>query len=132
MRKKTFILLVFCMTAGLSCKKTDEPAHPSILGKWRLISGEWPMGRITYDFSQYYIVYEFKSDNVLTVTGDVDDQVRLGDFPYYFLTATDSDIRRWYTIRILATPYKHQVTEEELILDSRQAAGPLYYFVRIN
>ena len=128
MRKKTFILLVFCMTAGLSCKKTDEPAHPSILGKWRLISGEWPMGRITYDFSQYYIVYEFKANTVLTVTGDVDDQVRLGDFHW----AYETDGHGRPTILIEGFPHLFQVTSEELILNGSVLDGDIYYFVRIN
>jgi len=52
-----------------SCKKNNEYPENIIIGKWKLVEARGSWGEEDRDYSQYNIVFEFKLNGVLSVTG---------------------------------------------------------------
>lgn len=66
-----------CTLSGEVDSKDEETTGISIIGKWKLVQIEDlfvtnPPPRF-FDYSQYNIVYEFKTNNILTVFGKIDN-----------------------------------------------------------
>ena len=107
-----YMLLLLPFLIGVSCKKDNEESLATkfekefskltckpepvfgkkndIIGKWKLvqkwsITGSQNGAAIidTVDVSCDNVIYEFKDDNTLTVTGDRDD-IAAGNYPYSY------------------------------------------------
>jgi len=137
MRKKTFILVVayiVWLVAGLSCNQTEEPAQPSIIGKWKYIRYETPNSEeddLTLP-GDWIIIYEFKANNVLTMSFESED-IKLSSDGGWFCYQ-DSNGRRMIGIGH-EWHYHYQVTEHELLLFDIYGytiLGGIEYYERIN
>jgi len=76
--KHAAIALLLAGSFSSCIKKNEEPA--SIVGKWKLVESRYFSfinGLQVSDYSQYNIVYEFKTNNVLFVSGVADDNFSL-------------------------------------------------------
>jgi len=75
--KFTFVLLL--LTGILSaCSKNNEEMsvlddYSKILGKWKLLKTTHPITGQSFDYSIDNIVFEFKTNGTLTVSGNIDD-----------------------------------------------------------
>ena len=116
--------------AGIELKINELTADStSIAGKWKLLKElpgmtELPVSEI--DYSQHNIVYEFKANGVLTVSGNTNVGFPgTGEYAY--------SIGNYGEIHIDAVRfwYRFSSNKEELIIDSRPIDGPAYYFVKI-
>ena len=103
----------------------------SILGKWKLIKSYYPHGRQCNDYSQYDIIYEFKEDNVLTVSGEMYHILKTGEHFYLF-----DESEEWWGIQpilhIDGRTFYYRYNSKNLVLDlSPLDLGPKH-FVRIK
>ena len=113
----------------------------SILGKWKLeksagIRFAWQYGDpgTPYqcdDYSQSNIVFEFKTDNVLTISAEIDFYLK-GEHTYSFV-----EYNEWYGREIGLkigeyTDFGYQNSSKELVLNLMPVDGPAYYLVKID
>jgi hypothetical protein len=110
--------------------KVDElPASvTSVIGKWKLMKEQTagfasPSKEI--DYSKQNIVYEFKTDGVLTVSGNGNaGSMKKGKHSY--------SIGNYREIHIDYASSWYSVSHSELIIDSRPVDGSAYYFAKIK
>jgi len=77
MKKIVLVFLLSCLFLT-NCKKNNDDTG-DIIGKWKLIEVRNTFAQIKIDYSQYNIVYEFKTDGILTVSGKTNDiQIQAG------------------------------------------------------
>jgi hypothetical protein len=136
----TLTVLLLVLAGELSCRKEKA----TIIGRWKLKKVEIPFTGEFNDYSQYNIVYEFKTNNVLTITGEVNhiDNYRghsLGEYFYSFivddedelythlgsLTTTNSSI-----IKIDGWYYFYSIFSKELKLDQSPIDGFIYHLIK--
>ena len=101
--------------------------------KWKLVTLLVPFtpdGPIWYDYSKYDIVYEFRTNNVLTVSGETTDiEVYIGhEIGEHFYS-----IDNVWELKIDNIVYwGYYTTANELIIDGSPLDGYKYNFVKIN
>jgi len=121
--------------AIVALKVVELPAsNTCIIGKWKLVKMEWfnmapgpNQGLQRNDFSRHNIVYDFKSNNVLTVSGQLENRIPVnGDHLY--------SIGNYQQIYIghNRTSYAISSDKKELVFISTPHDGVDYYFVKIN
>jgi len=128
---------------SLLIKYINEIVHDessSILGKWKLensvgILMGWHYGDsgtpyLCSDYSQSNIVYEFKTDNVLTISEDTDLFLK-GEHFYSIV-----EFNEWYgsEFRLKIGEYTYfwyRNSSKELVLDLMPVDGPAYYLVKM-
>jgi len=98
----------------------------SFICKWKLIkSSGFMVPGLEYDYSQNNIVYEFKSNGVLAISGDAKPiWPELGEHSYTICNYGEmliGSIRFWY-----------QVSSSELVLDGRPLDGFVSYLSKIK
>jgi len=126
-------ILVVLFTA---CKKTDNIRDEDIKGKWKLVEVKLsltPTVPVSYDYSQYNVVYDFKSDAVLMVSKDANMDTagyvhEHGE--HYYTIINDED--GYYVLKIDDYAYWYSVSSDELILDDSPVDGAKYYFVKLK
>jgi hypothetical protein len=47
----------------------DNP-ETAILGKWKLVKTSWPMGGTSTDYTKCSVVFEFRPDSILKISGE--------------------------------------------------------------
>ncbi|WP_114749758.1 hypothetical protein [Pleomorphovibrio marinus] len=100
----------------------------SVIGKWRLIK-EYTSGfgspQEEIDYSKRNIVYDFKNDGVLMVSGDGHTGwVKNGNHSY--------SIGNFRRIKVGYRSSWYSVSPNELIIDSRPADGSAFYFAKVK
>jgi hypothetical protein len=145
---KKLLLKITCMTVSLilagnlaSCeKKENNEDSTSIIGKWKLVEVTIPFtqtGPISYDYSQYNIVYEFDTNDVLTVSGEIDHIDRYaghepGEYLYSYTQKPNEYIPNSYTLIINGQMYACQISSEEMEFNNAFLDGSFYYFIKIE
>ena len=151
---KLTILLLIIVGSLSSCDKLrrfewEYPEFDSynkeIVGKWKLVEVKIPYARpipISFDYSQYDIVYEFTKKGILSVIGDVDSiDLYLGHEPgIYSYSFTYDGIGGGTPI-----PGEHyglkigeyficwyRISSEKLEIIRRHVDGVDRYLIRIN
>jgi len=152
---KITILLLIVVGSLSSCDKLrrfewEYPEFDSynkdIVGKWKLVEVKIPYARpvpISFDYSQYDIVYEFTKKGILMVSGDVDSidlYLELGHEPgiYSYSFVNDGNggstipglpyglkIRGYFT-------YWYRISSEKLDIRRSPVDGVDYHLVKIN
>ena len=116
----------------------------NLYGVWKLvkvtITGDRPDGFLTIDYSEYNIVYEFKRNDILTVSGVPENNQHYlvheaGDYPYSIgefhdgrnlqIGANDYDV--WWA-RIFSDEYHNEILE----FDTAPVDGPIFSFIKIE
>lgn len=110
--------------------KVDElPANStSIIGKWKLMK-EQTSGFVgspsEIDYSKHNIVYEFKTNGFLTVSGNGNTGwIKKGSHSY--------SIGNYREIQVGYSSSWYNVSPSELIIDSRPVDGSAFYFAKIK
>jgi len=131
------LAMVLLVLAGSfsSCAEDEEPTT-SIIGKWKLVkvtSSFTSIGPISFDYSQYNILYEFKVNDILTVSGKTDNidnymGHEIGEHSYSII---DED-KGYDRLTIDGQGWGHQISSNELIISLAFLDGPIYDFVKIK
>jgi len=134
----TFITLLLCASGGFtSCKEKEENGSiDDIIGTWKLmevILPFTPTGPFSYDYSQYNVVYDFKSDTTLIVSENIANIDVHGygheSGKHYYTTIKDES--GCYVLKIDNNHnYWYRVSSNKLIFDNSPLDGPKYYFVK--
>jgi len=116
-----------------------------IIGKWKLVEAKvyTRHGLVLCDCSQYDIVYEFKRNGTLMITGDVDSvdtyigQRPAGIYPYSFVELEERlTFGGYYSSYGLTigtnTTYWYRFYSEGLEITMAPVDGETYNFVRIT
>jgi hypothetical protein len=101
----------------------------SILGKWKLLKTIHPMSGQCSDYSQYNIVYEFKANNILTVSGE-DDIFGIDEHTYSIIEPNEQNSFR--TLKINNSYFWHRSSTKELMIDDSPLDGGIFYFTKIK
>ena len=126
-------VVVLCVVlAGLfsSCAQKENNTEPtSIIGKWKLVKFDYrpmtspPSPKDSFDYSQNNVVYEFKSNNILTVSGKTDDidyrGLEIGDHSYEMNYNLKDDMDPLglpypYMLKIDTDPHSYLLSAKEL------------------
>ena len=124
-------------------KHIDSELYALISGKWQLVEVREVFVPVpphpSYDYSGYNIVYEFKTNGVLTVSGETYDIDRyigheIGEHPYSFI---DDDRGLGmpnlpFGLQIDNFPYWYQISSEELKIDYSPGDGYIYFLIKLN
>ena len=111
--------------------KIDElPASAkSVTGKWKFLKEKTsgfmsPVSEI--DHSQHNIIFEFGTDGGLTITGNADAEwwPGIGEYSYA--------IDNYGVLEIDGLVFWYDISDKELILDSRPVDGSAFYFSKIE
>jgi len=114
----------------------DESA--GIVGKWKLMKSFGPFGACP-DFSQHNVVWEFKTNNIWTVSAETEHPFMYptqGEYPYTVeYHSTNTSILRFFLFP--ESPDCDSVepvsfSSEVLYFGSIITDGAIYYFVKIN
>ncbi len=136
--KKLFCLIVFTTTI-FSCSNTDVISENQIIGEWKLIEAKIPKAAGvnsstgSIDYSNNDIIYNFKSNNILTVSGGTNVGYPNGNYDYfwgedYLSTTTDPKI---LLVKINESKWIYNLINEKMILEKSYIDGPDLVFERI-
>jgi len=138
--KKTFFFLSIAI-AFVGCDSPmemngEEINYLSIIGKWKLIKTVHPMSGQSLDYSKYNIFYEFKSDNILKISGDSGEQIFF-DTGEHFYTFVEDEMGYGmvglpYGLKIDNNTFWYNLSSKELIIDNSPLDGGKIYFILIN
>jgi len=142
------ILCVALMLMGCfsSCSHKEESG--SVIGVWKLVEVRGiGNSKESYDYSQYSIVFEFHTNDILTVSGEPEQiywvpGVEPGEYPFSSLTEDEVKEYHWIPDPKLKIGwndawsfpwdvYWYNVSSKELML---HLSGSViyYYFIKIN
>ena len=138
MIQKITVAIVCFVLSGcfFSCtKKYEDPESEStIIGKWKLVessSFSFGSGIKVYDYSQYNIVYEFFTNNNLSVSGipnGISAGYKNGKHSYLILTEKSGI----FNIMINDEGWCYKVTSNELVISLMPVDGEAYKFVKLK
>jgi predicted nucleotide-binding protein (sugar kinase/HSP70/actin superfamily) len=108
----------------------------SILGKWKLEKeigirmGNSDTPYLCDDYTQSNIIFEFKANNVLTITADTDFYLK-GEHSHSIIENDEWWGKQLY-LKIGHTNWFFGKSSNELVLNLMPLDGPAYYLVKIN
>ena len=68
MKTREFLIVMVSIVCWSCQSELEGETDDSIIGKWKLITVEYPFVGEKDDYSKYDIVYEFQSNNILKVS----------------------------------------------------------------
>ena len=121
----------------LSCQnEMDNDSNDSIVGKWKLMKEVHPYTDsrpITYDYSMYDIIYNFKENGIMEVSGvpeNIDNYLgKYMEERTYSLLFIDDGI---YALEIGTITYPFAIKSNKLEIGNATLDGYIYYFVKFK
>ena len=136
---KLTVFLLFLAGSISSCEKEKRYEPTSLKGsQWKLVRASLPFNESElYDYSQYDIKYEFKTNNVLTVSGETnftDSYLGHEIGEYFYSIIYDDQIIPGSSpvLKIDELYYLFRVTSTNLVIDSSPLDGVILEFDRIK
>jgi hypothetical protein len=104
----------------------------NIIGKWKLVKVTTPFVGSVSNYSNNNIVYEFKTNNVLTISGKTSgiDLYRGHDVGEYFYSIIKND--NDYSLQIATLTYGYSISSKELKISLAHLDGSIYNLTKIN
>ena len=143
MKTKNFqhaaIALLFAVCFS-SCSKKGGDEQFTIVGEWKIVTVEIPFIGESNDYSLYSIVYEFRTNGILTVSGET-DHIELyrghepGEYPYAIISKDEAREKVGiddYRLKIGAIYLSYNVSSKVLVIDGKALDGGTYHFVKIG
>ena len=140
MKKKLFYVIIvniICLVAGLSCNNSEMSAgnRDNIIGEWKLVKVIIPFtstAPITYDYSQYNIVYKFNTNGIMTVFGETENidfysGHEIGEYSYSIIKHEDG-----FSLKIDNLTYGCRISSKNLEISYAFLDGNIYYLDKIN
>jgi len=138
MKNLYFFLLAICLTVT-GCDTNKDNQIKYIIGEWKLKKVTIPFIDKSYDYSQYSIVYEFKRNGVLTVSGEtdvIDTYIghTIGKYSYTFIEDKEGYgmVGLPYGLKIDDDTYWYKISSEELTITRTPLDGYAYYLVKLK
>jgi len=133
--KKTVTLLLVIITLFACTSDDDARLDKQIIGEWKLIKAEivnFSPNSPIIDYSDKNIIYNFKSDGKLVVTGGENIEYPDGEYDYYFGEdylggTTDPKI---LLVKINNSKWTCNLTDSEMMLGQSYVDGPNLFFKR--
>lgn len=147
--KTRLILSIVIILTTFSCKKGDSiigdlnctvtaihGKKDNIIGKWKLVTGRQFGYKITNeDYSCQNIIYEFKSNGNLIVTGDVENYFGISPGTYEF-KLNSKPVHEWIeekqTLRIGDRDWPCGISQYKMTLNDSPLDGPILTLYRIQ
>jgi hypothetical protein len=108
----------------------------TIINNWKLLKVTTPftpVGPITYDYSPYNIIYEFKTNDILIVSGKIDNfEMYRGHVPDTYYYSINKDDKGGIWLKINNMTFGCSISSKELNFNNVPLDGYLYYLVKIN
>lgn len=139
--KKTLIFLITIVILS-SCTNDDETPTNQILGKWKLVKVEYYKWNSnsnaslqTIDYSDKNIIYDFRSNNKLIVTGDqnIDNVNRESDYIFekdYLSGYPSEGESKMLLVKIDGSKWTYSLTNGTMMLGQSYIDGANLYFER--
>ena len=146
LKKVKYIVLLLLTGIFFSCseEQLNIDRENTIAGKWKLVKMQSWLSPDFYDYSQYNVVFEFREDSTLTVSGKTDQMGQLvipaGEYLYlskdYKLRVNGANLFQgksdfWYGFslkEVILTPasFNDDMTDLEFSIDG----GGAWYFIK--
>ena len=137
LKKVKHIVLLLLVGIFLSCseEQLNIDRENTIVGKWKLEKTEHPMSGQHFDYSLYNVVYEFKTNNVLTVSTETENSdiwPYTGEYSYSFI----DDEKGYgiaglpYGLKIGDDTYWYRISTEKLEINNAPVDGGIWYFTK--
>lgn len=87
---KKVLLLLLAVAFYVSCSNDDDNSTDQIVGEWKLIRAEFygleggSSSEGSLDYSDQDIIYDFRQNGLLKVTGGENAGYPTGEYPYFF------------------------------------------------
>lgn len=148
--KTKIILAIIIMLSTLSCKKSEitiddlqcpvtaiQGKENVIIGKWKLVKQDNAWGVPSVDYSCQKIIYEFKSDGRLLVTGNVEYllSIPLGSHKFELARLSNypmKDVQSLNIIGELMSSWPCEISTNEMTLSQAMLDGPTLTLYRIQ
>ena len=145
--KFIFSAIIISVLVFVSCKNKDDvtdedclsiynivtDGSANIVGEWKLVKTFSPRSNQCFDYSKCSVVFEFSSDNILTISGETIHA--LPSFGYNLDKCSYSFIEPNYqngfaTLKIHNFYFWHKISAKELVIDDSPSDGGMYYLVK--
>ncbi len=133
---KRILLIVMIIPTLISCSKNDDSnSENEIVGKWKLIRAEFYgfEGENSINYSNKDIIYNFKSNGTLKVTGEENAGYPSGEYEYFFgkdyLGGSTNDPQT-LLVKINNTKWIYNFKDGEMTLGQSYVDGPNLIFER--
>ena len=139
MKKIKIIGLLFLIGNYSSCNHNNDDEVPNqIVGSWKLIEAEYPNLRITspsessINYNKENIIYNFKSNGDLIVSGGDNVGYGNGKYKYYFREGHlgGSNALKVLLVEINNSKWSYKLTNGKMILGQSYFDGPDLIFER--
>ena len=146
----TLLILAGCFSCTKNTNNSDDEdtpcensPHECILGEWKLLNVTnlfTPTGPRTYDFTKNNIIYDFKTNGVLEISGDLKDidmyqGLDPGKLSYSIVTEEEAIEHAGlptFRLKISTVYFTYSISSKKLIIDGRALDGPIINLVRVN
>ena len=135
--RKIFLLLITVATL-ISCS-SDDSISDQITGEWKLMSAtiiDFTINPPTIDYSNDNIIYNFRSNGTLTVSGEENVGYTEGDYEYFFGKdylgggQPNPGESKILVVDINSTKWTYDLTDGIMTLSITYIDGPLLRFER--
>lgn len=132
---KRILILIIAITTLLSCSKDDDSTTDQIVGEWRLLRTTCCFfeGGKTTDYSDENIIYNFKSNGILIVTGGQNVEYPIGEYKYFFgkdNLGGDTNEPKTLLVKIDNNKWTYNLIEGIMTLGMSYVDGPNLQFER--
>ena len=107
----------------------------SILGRWKLVKiRDNFLAPKCYDYSHANIVYEFKTNNVLTGSAEIEPSELWPRIGTHFYSINEKELfgTSVRMLQIGTVIIWYQINSKELVINGSPLDGPTYYFIKIE
>ena len=126
---KSITIILFLLLGTVGCNKKVNNNEISIIGKWKLVKVTYPFTAQSYDYSQCNIIYEFDTNDILTVSGVncINTIYRGHEIGEHFYSVNDDNK---LTINYLTSSYT--ISSERLEISNAPLDGEVYNLNKIK
>jgi len=133
---KRILIILLTITSLASCSKSDDSVkNDQIFGEWKLNRADLHgfQGTKTFDYSNDNIIYNFRSNGILKVTGGENLGYPSGEYNYYFgkdYLGDDTNGSKTLLVNIESSKWIYNFIDGEMVLVQSYNDGPNLIFKR--
>ena len=130
------LLILLTITSLISCSKSDDSnENEHFFGEWKLNRADLHgfEGTKTFDYSNDNIIYNFRSNGILTVTGAENVGYPSGEYSYYFgkdYLGDGTNGSKTLLVNIESSKWIYNFIDGEMVLVQSYNDGPNLIFIK--
>ncbi|WP_156101169.1 hypothetical protein [Salegentibacter sp. Hel_I_6] len=131
---KRILLILMIIPTLISCSKNDDSnSDNEIVGNWKLMRAEFYgfEGENSINYSDKDIIYNFKSNGTLKVTGEENAGYPSGEYEYFFgkdYLGGNTNDPKTLLVKINTSKWIYNFIDGEMILGQSYVDGPNLVF----